>query len=126
MARMYKWVIPVIVLGGWGYALLRLGSNSDDINEQAPLAVAVSLVAGFVIGRWWVLAVPVVIAVGLAVYSEFDTCEDCSLELGLDYVILILAICVGVVTLGLAIGVALRKGIAAGRRRGPGAGGPRA
>jgi hypothetical protein len=112
MARLTNWVIPAVVMAAWAASVFLIEEITGDGNDQALLALGFSILAGLLAGRWWVLLVPVALAVVVGIYGALDPCEDCRDEITAVGAVAILVIYVGLLDFGLAVGVALRQGIA--------------
>ena len=105
-----RWVLYALITAAWLAAEFNLDSITDDGNIQAGWAVAFAAVYGFLIGRWWALAVPVVAAVGVVVYGLVKpACVDCSEEIPFLAGVFILALYVVLIDAGIVIGVAIRR-----------------
>jgi hypothetical protein len=111
MARLTNWVIPGVVMAAWVGSIFLIEEITGDGNEQALLALGFSALAGLMAGRWWVLLVPVALALVVVGLNVFDPCDDCRNEISAVGAIAILTIYIGLADFGLAAGVALRKSI---------------
>ena len=122
MALVHKWLLPAGVMAAWFASLFLIEPISGDGNVQAALGFGLTLIAGLLAGRWWVLAIPVVAAIALVVVDVLTPCEDCRDELGLAGAAFLLGLFATAAMLVLALGIGLRKALSLVREsRAPGA-----
>lgn len=116
--RTRTWIVPGLVMAAWFASLFTIDAITDDGNLQALVFAAYSLVAGVLAGRWWVLLVPPAAVLALILYGDvIDPCEDCRDELGVGGRIYLGLLFSAGAAITLAIGVAIRRGIALLRLR---------
>jgi hypothetical protein len=81
-----------VTIAAWLAGLLSLDAITSDGNLQGWLAIAWTVVFGAVVARWWLLAVPWLLAGGLLAYAELAppnhciSCEDDTPFVGLVFI----------------------------------------
>ena len=109
--------MPALVMAAWLAAMIVIVvALSEDVVAVA-LLVGVTVAAGALAGRWWVLLVPTALAAGTLIYSELTICKDCNDEFGSVWRLLFSMIFATIAALLLGAGVGLRAAIDARRTR---------
>jgi hypothetical protein len=119
------------VIAGWLVGTFSLDAITDDGNLQVSIAFGLLVATGLLIGRWWLLAVPAVGAIGLLIYGGIAPSSDCATcrdEIPFVGWVFILLLYVTLADIGLGAGIGLRRLLvsvkSSGRRHRPDAAGP--
>jgi hypothetical protein len=113
-----RWVFYALVTAAWIAAEFTLDAITGDGNLQALLGVAFAVVFGFLIGRWWALAVPVIAAFGLVVFwlvKPSADCAGCENDVSFFGVLIISVLYVLLADVGIYLGVGVRQLLRAAR-----------
>ena len=64
-----RWAMRALVMAAWVAGILWLGTGEYEDDTLIPLAAAISLAAGLLVGTWWALAVPAAAAFGVMLWD---------------------------------------------------------